>query len=217
MAISDDQIHTSSTRGSIACQCPCSIRSVPETTDRRAVCGRTARTVRREGRRNQASSLPLSVNRTLLGNQESSRTERLSIHGGSRLPSRFSAAKSFGVTVQRITPSAELSCGPEPTEDCWATVNGTLLGNQESSSTERLSIHGGSRLPSRFSVAESFSVMHSVSPLRRSFHAARSQQRTVGPPSMERSSVTKNRPARNDCRFTVARTLITFTSMAASP
>ncbi len=32
--------------------------------------------------------------------------------------------------VQRITSSANLSRGPKPTEDCWATVNGTLLGNQ---------------------------------------------------------------------------------------
>ncbi len=88
-------------------------------------------------------------------------------------------------------PSAELPRGPKPTEDCWATVNGTLLGNQESSSTERLSIHGGSRLPSRFSAAKLFSVMCSASPLRQTFHAARSQQRTVGPPSMERFSVTR--------------------------
>ncbi len=64
--------------------------------------------------------------------------------------------------VQRITSSAELSRGPEPTEDCWATVNGTLLGNQESSSTEQSSIHGGSRLLSRFSAAKSFSVTCSV-------------------------------------------------------
>ncbi len=47
--------------------------------------------------------------------------------------------------VQRVTTSAELLRGPEPTEDCWATVNGTLLGNRESSSTEQLSIHGGRR------------------------------------------------------------------------
>ncbi len=83
-----------------------------------------------------------TVNGTLLGNQESSRTERLSIHGGSRLPSRFSAAKSFSVTCS--ASSANLSRSPKPTEDCWATVNGTLLGNQESTGTERLSIHGGS-------------------------------------------------------------------------
>ncbi len=99
----------------------------------------------------------------------------------------------------------KLSRGPKPTEDCWATVNRTLLGNQRSSRTEQSSIHGGSRLPSRFSAAKSFSVTCSASPLRQSFHAAQSQQRTVGPPSMERFSVTKNRPVPNSRPFTVAR------------
>ncbi len=107
--------------------------------------------------------------------------------------------------VQRVTTSAELSRGPKPTEDCWATVLGTLLGNRESSSTERLSIHGGSRLQSRFCAAELFSVMCSVLPLRQSFCAARSQQRTVGPPFLERFSVIENRPVPNGCPFTVAR------------
>ncbi len=107
--------------------------------------------------------------------------------------------------VQRITSSANLSRGPEPTEDCWATVNGTLQGNQKSPSTGQSSIQGGSRLLSRFSAAKSFSVTCIASPLLQSFHAARSQQRTVGPPSMERFSVTKNRPVPNSRPFTVAR------------
>ncbi len=77
-----------------------------------------------------------TVNGTLLGNRKLSRTEQLSIHGGSRLLSRFCAAKLFGVIVQRVTTSAELSRGPEPTEDCWATVNGTLLSNRELSRTD---------------------------------------------------------------------------------
>ncbi len=94
---------------------------------------------------------------------------------------------------------------PGPTEDCWATVNGTLLGNRESSGTGQLSIHGGSRLLSRFCAAELFSVMCSVLPLRPSFCAARSQQRTVGPPLMERFSVAEKRPVPNSCPLTVAR------------
>ncbi len=107
--------------------------------------------------------------------------------------------------MQHVISSAELLRGPGPTEDCWATVNGTLLGNRESSGTGQLSIHGGSRLLSRFYAAELFSVMCSVLPLRPSFCAARGQQRTVGPPSMERFSVTENRPVPDSCPFTVAR------------
>ncbi len=87
--------------------------------------------------------------------EQGGQPKQLSIHGGSRHLSRFCAAGLFGVIVHRITTSAELLRGPEPTEDCWATANGTLLGNREASSTEQLSIHGGSRLLSRFSAAAS--------------------------------------------------------------
>ncbi len=102
-----------------------------------------------------------TVNGTLLGNQKSPSTEHcpFTVARDSCLDS---VQPNRSASRAAHSSSAELSRGPEPTEDCWATVNGTLLGNQKSSSTEQSSIHGGSRLLSRFSAAKSFSVTCSV-------------------------------------------------------
>ncbi len=87
-----------------------------------------------------------TVNGSLLGNRELLSTEKRSIHGSSRLRldsvQRIRSAKKIASDTL-LRPYSAL---PRATEDCWATVNGSLLGNRELLSTEKRSIHGSSRL-----------------------------------------------------------------------
>ncbi len=86
-----------------------------------------------------------TVNGTLLGNQKSPVPNNC-LFTVARDSCLDSVQPNRSALYAACIPSAKLSRSPEPTEDCWATVSGTLLGNQESSSTERLSIHGSGYL-----------------------------------------------------------------------
>ncbi len=106
--------------------------------------------------------------------------------------------------VQRITSSANLSRGPEPTEDCWATVNGTLQGNQNRQ--YRTVVH--SRwLETPVSIQCSQIVQRHVHRITSSAKLSRGPEPTEDCWATVNGtlSVTKNRPVPNSRPFTVAR------------